>query len=99
MAQLFFGTWLFPLGYLVVKSGFLPRALGVLLILDGVAELIWFLQALLLPDHPAIKTPGTFVSLVAEMGLASWLLIRGVRVAASATVLPVSHIDQTQIPR
>ena len=60
-AQLFFGTWLFPLGYLVYKSRFLPRVLGILLILDGVSELIWFLQALLLPDYPAIKVPGTFL--------------------------------------
>jgi len=78
-AQLFFGTWLFPLGYLVIRSGFLPRLLGVLLLLDGVAELIWFLQAFLLPAYPAIKTPGTFVSLLAEVGLALWLLVRGVK--------------------
>ena len=39
-AQLFFGTWLFPLGYLVYKSGYLPRFLGVLLVLDGVAVLV-----------------------------------------------------------
>jgi hypothetical protein len=77
-AQLFFGTWLFPLGYLVLRSGFLPRFLGVLLLLDGVGEAVWFLQALLLPDHPEISMPGTLVSLVAEVGLASWLLIRGV---------------------
>src|SRR5450759_13262 len=38
-AQLFFGTWLFPLGYLVYKSGLLPRWLGVLLVLDGIAVL------------------------------------------------------------
>ncbi len=44
-AQLFFGTWLFPLGYLVYKSGLLPRFLGVLLVLDGIAVMIWFLQA------------------------------------------------------
>ncbi len=78
-AQLFFGTWLFPLGYLVIRSGFLPRLLGSLLILDGVAELVWFLQAFLLPAYPAIKTPGTFVSLLAEVGLALWLLVRGVK--------------------
>src|SRR3974377_76797 len=68
-AQLFFGTWLFPLGYLVYKSGFLPRFLGVLLVLDGVGVLIWFLQALLLPAYPAITYPGLAVSFVAEVGL------------------------------
>lgn len=79
-AQLFFGTWLFPLGYLVYKSRFLPRFLGVLLLLDGVAVLIWFLQALLLPDYPAIHYPGLVVSLLAEVGLALWLLVKGVKV-------------------
>jgi len=58
-AQLFFGTWLFPLGYLVYRSRFLPRFLGVLLMLDGVGVLIWFVQALLLPDYPAITYPGS----------------------------------------
>jgi hypothetical protein len=79
-AQLFFGTWLFPLGYLVYKSRSLPRLLGVLLILDGVAVLIWFLQAFLLPDYRAITYPGLAVSFVAEFGLALWLLVKGVTV-------------------
>ncbi|MBE0558781.1 MAG: DUF4386 domain-containing protein, partial [Proteobacteria bacterium] len=76
-AQLFFGTWLFPLGYLVYRSRLLPRFLGVLLMLDGIAVLVWFLQALLLPDYPAIHYPGLAVSFVAEVGLALWLLVRG----------------------
>jgi hypothetical protein len=80
-AQLFFGMWLFPLGYLVYRSRFLPRFLGVLLLLDGVAVLIWFLQALLLPDHPAIRYPGLAVSFLAEVGLALWLLVKGVEIA------------------
>ena len=79
-AQLFFGTWLFPLGYLIYKSGYLPRFLGVLLMADGVAVLVWFFQALVLPSHPAITTPGIVVSLVAEVGLTVWLLVRGVKV-------------------
>jgi hypothetical protein len=77
-AQLFFGTWLFPLGYLVYKSGFLPRFLGVLLLLDGLGVLIWFFQALLLPSLPAISYPGFAVGFVAEVGLGLWLLIKGV---------------------
>jgi hypothetical protein len=78
-AQLFFGTWLFPLGYLVYKSRFMPRFLGVLLLADGVAVMIWFLQAMLFPAHRAVSTPGLAVSFVAEFGLALWLLIKGVR--------------------
>ena len=87
-AQLFFGTWLFPLGYLVYKSGFLPRFLGVLLVLDGIAVLIWFLQALLLPDYPAIHYPGLALSFVAELGLGLWLLVKGVKVVDSGAGLP-----------
>ncbi len=87
-AQLFFGAWLFPLGYLVMKSRLLPRFLGVLLVLDGVAELVWFLQALLLPAYPAIRVPGTVVSLVAEVGLALWLLVLGVKVDQPVAGIP-----------
>jgi Domain of unknown function (DUF4386) len=78
-AQVFFGTWLFPLGYLVYKSGALPRLLGVLLVLDAIGDLIWFLQALLFPAYHAITYPGLAVSFFAELGLALWLLVKGVR--------------------
>ncbi len=87
-AQLFFGTWLFPLGYLVYKSGFLPRFLGVLLMLDGIGVLIWFLQALLLPAHPAISYPAFVLGFVAEVGLGLWLLVKGVEVVDSGASLP-----------
>jgi hypothetical protein len=92
-AQLFFGTWLFPLGYLVYKSEILPRFLGVLLLLDGIAVLIWFLQALLLPAYPAIHYPGLAVSFIAEVGLALWLLVKGVKVIDSGAGLPGEKRD------
>ncbi len=88
-AQLFFSAWLFPLGWLVIRSGFLPRALGWLLLLDGVAVLVWFLQTLLAPEHPAISYPSWVVGFVAEVGLALWLLIKGTQpVEAAAHPLP-----------
>ncbi|TFD18900.1 DUF4386 domain-containing protein [Cryobacterium sp. TMT2-23] len=87
-AQLFFGTWLFPLGYLVFKSGFLPKFLGVILIVDGVGVIIWFLQALLLPDYPAISYPSFAVGFIAEVGLALWLLIMAVKVVDAEEDLP-----------
>ncbi|PVU82752.1 DUF4386 domain-containing protein [Cellulomonas sp. WB94] len=77
MAQLFFSAWLFPLGWLVLRSGFLPRFLGWLLILDGVGVLVWFLQVFLAPDYPAISYPAWAIGLVAELGLALWLVIKG----------------------
>ena len=92
-AQLFFGTWLFPLGYLVYKSGYLPRFLGVLLVLDGFAVLVWFLQALLLPAYNAIHYPGLVVSLIAELGLGLWLLVKGVKVVDSGAGLPGEKRD------
>ena len=78
-AQLFFSAWLFPLAYLVYRSRFLPRFFGVLLVLDGIAVLIWFLQVLLFPDYSAVHYPGLAISFVAEVGLALWLLVLGVR--------------------
>jgi hypothetical protein len=87
-AQLFFGTWLFPLGYLVYKSGFLPKFLGVLLILDGFAILLWFFQGMLLPDHPALSTPGLALSFIAEVGLGLWLLFKGIKDVEDAPGLP-----------
>ena len=83
-AQLFYSAWLFPLGYLVYKSGFLPKFLGVLLILDGIANLLWFFRALLLPDYPALSYPGWAISFIAEVGLALWLLIKGAKARPGA---------------
>ena len=87
-AQLFFGAWLFPLGYLVYRSGFLPKFLGVLLILDGFAILFWFFQGMLLPDYPALSTPGLALSFVAEVGLGLWLLFRGTKDVEDTPGLP-----------
>jgi len=51
--------------------------------LDGVGCLIWFLQGLLAPALRAITYPGLAVSFVAEVGLALWLLVKGVKVVES----------------
>ncbi len=51
IAQVFFGLWLVPLGYLAYKSaGLFPRWLGVVLIVGGVCYLVDLLAAFLLPD-------------------------------------------------
>lgn len=82
IAQVFFGTWLLPLGYLVYKSGFLPRFLGALLMVDFLADLFWFSQYFLLPSYPALSYPANAVGFIAEFGLSLWLILRSVKVPA-----------------
>lgn len=67
--------WFFPLGYLVFKSGFLPRILAVLLVLNGLAYLVDSFAALLLPDRNVNLV--MFTGWV-EVVFALWLVIRGV---------------------
>ena len=62
------------------KSGFLPRFLGALLMVDCLAILFWFSQYFLLPSSPLISYPALAVSFVAEFGLALWLIFRSVKI-------------------
>ena len=80
IAQIFLNLWLFPLGYLVFKSGFLPRILGILLIIDGFAMLLWFFQFFFFPGYEVISTLFLAISFIAEGSLCLWLLIKGVNV-------------------
>lgn len=79
IAQIPYGLWVLPLGYLIFKSGFLPKVLGIVLMVDFVAILIWFFQFFLLPDYPMISYPCYVVGFFAEFGLTLWLLIKGVK--------------------
>jgi hypothetical protein len=79
IAQIFFSAWLLPLGYLVYKSRFLPRPLGLLLILDFFGNMSWFLQGFLLPDYGILAYPGNVISFIAEISLMLWLLIMAVK--------------------
>jgi hypothetical protein len=79
IAQLFYGAWLFPLGYLVFKSGFIPRILGILLMVHCVFWLTTFLQFFLFPGFTAIIYISYPLGFVAEFGLSLWLMIWGVQ--------------------
>jgi hypothetical protein len=77
IAQIFWGLWLFPLGYLVFKSGYIPRILGVLLIISGSGYLIDSFGKFLLPNYDLTISMFTFIG---EVCLLLWLLIKGVNV-------------------
>ena len=79
IAQIFFGAWLFPLGYLVFKSGFLPRILGIVLMIHCAFWLMTSLQFFLFPGFDAITFISYPLGFIAEFGLTLWLLIMGVK--------------------
>jgi len=80
IAQIFYGAWLLPLGYLVYKSGFLPKSIGILLMIDCFAILIWFFQFFLLPDYEVISYTCLAIGVLAEFSLTLWLLIKGIKI-------------------
>jgi hypothetical protein len=77
VAQVFWGLWLLPLGYLVFRSGFLPRLLGILVIIGGSGYLLDVVVALLFPNIEVTISHFTFIG---ELLLPLWLLIKGVNV-------------------
>jgi hypothetical protein len=79
IAQIFYGAWLLPLGYLVFKSGILPRILGIVLMTHSAFWLMTFLQFFLFPDFDAIFYISYPLGFIAEFGLSLWLLIMGVK--------------------
>jgi len=81
----FYGTWLAPLGYLVVKSGYFPKILGVMLIVGCFGYLTVHFTTFLVPDAPTgVRQLFTLVGGVPEIVFMVWLLVRGARVSPRA---------------
>ncbi|WP_020528387.1 DUF4386 domain-containing protein [Flexithrix dorotheae] len=82
VAQIFYGLYLFPLGYMIYKSGYLPRVIGVFLMLGFVGDMIDFLRFFLIPDYPSVILDNiTLPADIGEISMCLWLLIKGVKVA------------------
>lgn len=77
IAQIFFGAWLFPLGYLVFRSGFLPEILGIVLMVHCCTWLSTVFLSFLVPGFTAIGYVSYPLGFVAEVGLALWLVVMG----------------------
>jgi len=84
-AEILWGLWLFPLAILVYRSRFLPRFLGVWLIVNGFAYVIISLTGELLPQYQnrvfTISTPALF----GELAIVLWLVIKGAKPPVDAT--------------
>ncbi len=76
VAQVFMGLWLLPLGFLVFRSGFLPKLLGILLVIAGAGYVIDWLTQLQFHGVPTVSQ----FTFWGELVFALWLLIKGVNV-------------------
>jgi hypothetical protein len=85
IAQIFFGLWLMPLGYLAYRSAMFPRALGIMLIVGGACYLVGLVAVFLLPDTgEKVNSVVTIPSTIAEVSMLGYLLVIGVRTSKPA---------------
>ena len=86
IAQIFFGLWLVPFGYLAYESGMFPKALGIALIVGGACYLVGMVAVFLVPDFgEKINTLVTIPSAIAEVSMLLYLLVVGVKTTKPAT--------------
>ncbi len=77
IAHIFWGLWLFPMGYLVFRSAYLPKLIGLLLMIGCFGYLTDTLTFFLMPSFGVTVSEYTFVG---ELLLPLWLVFRGVNV-------------------
>ncbi len=80
IALIFFGVECVILGYLIFRSGYMPRLVGVLMQIAGICYVINSFTLLLSPPLSSRLFPAILIPLlIAELSLALWLLVKGVR--------------------
>jgi len=79
IAQFFYAAWLFPLGYLVFKSGYLPKVLGIIVMIECFGWLMYPFQFFLFPAYEVISYVSFAIGFIGEFGLTLWLLIKGAK--------------------
>jgi hypothetical protein len=79
VASIFWGLWLFPFGMLVIRSGFIPRVFGFLLIIAGGAYLASSFATLVLPRYAELVEKVAMPLYFGELPIIFWLLIWGAK--------------------
>ena len=78
IANVFFGLWLVPLGLLVYRSGFLPRFLGILLVVGGCGLFLEVFIYFLLPGYAIVNTILLIPQTISEFVFLVWVLAKGI---------------------
>lgn len=79
VAALFFGLWLLPMGWLVLRSHWLPHILGWTLVAGGVGYMLSAFVTYLLPGADVVAQLLTVPSIVGEVWITGYLIIVGIR--------------------
>lgn len=85
ISQVFWGLWLLPLGALTCRSGFMPRMLGIWLMVNGLAYVMLSALGLFWPDYPKMILTATMPILLGEVAFTLWLMVAGVRLPSAAS--------------
>ncbi|MFD2564777.1 DUF4386 domain-containing protein [Aquimarina rubra] len=82
IVSIFFGLWLFPLGLLIYQSKYLPKILGIFLMVGCFGYLIHFFQGFLIPNFESSlwTNPFLIITHISELLLMLWLLIKGLNI-------------------
>lgn len=78
--EIFWGLWLFPFGLLVFRSGFLPRFIGVWLMINCFGYVALSITALFFPDYYEAAFRMSQPVLFGELAIMLWLLIKGAKI-------------------
>ena len=90
--EMFWGLWLFPFGLLVFRSGFLPRFIGVWLMINCCGYVALSITALCFPAYYGAAFNWSQPVLFGELAIMLWLLIKGAKVptAPSSALQPAA---------
>ena len=79
LLMVFWGLWLVPFGQLVIRSGFIPKIIGIYLIANGITYVVTSYCFILFPDYKPLIDKYSFPLLLGEPVIMLWFLIKGVR--------------------
>jgi Domain of unknown function (DUF4386) len=86
--ELFWGLWLFPFGLLVFRSGFLPRFIGVWLMVNCFGYIALSVIAQFAPAYYEAAFRYSQPVLFGELAIMLWLLIKGAKVLPNPSAVP-----------
>jgi hypothetical protein len=83
IATIFWGLWLFPLGYLIKKSGYFPKIIGNLVMIGGIGYTSEPFIRYILPETAATIVPIVLILTMGEIVFMGWITLKGAKLPAT----------------